>query len=246
MTRIKSALQNRISNHVDILLGALHFNEGRSEDEIIEAVTLFERWAINEQECGDEFYSSYLLEIYIECCVDWADRPSRFLKDFPATTKTCWHLQEFHLVASLYLADKAFSHFCSKHRDSRHLVAMLYADSVELHLEWLKTRGPGKSRNPNQRFVEIERILRGFDSRSEIRARAKYGARKRLEKDPKQHAKTLTKEFWLEWKSGKHPSIRTVERFAIEAMRRTPVLVSANVIRRWSANWSRELKSREL
>lgn len=242
MVSIKTVLRNRLSNHVDVLLGALHFHEGRSEDDIIEAVGLFETWATKAEGYDDRFDLTYLLELYVECCVEWADHPNRFLEEFPARSEIAWELPEFHLVGALYLADKAFGKFCSRHRDDKHLVPMLYADSVELHQQWHTTRGPGKSRNPDRYFAKIESALRGIDIRSEISSRARHGARKRLEKDPKQQAKVLTKQFWIEWKAGQHPGIRTVERFATEAMRRAPILESANVIRRWSAAWSRESK----
>lgn len=246
MTPIKTVLRNRLSDHVDLLLGKLIILEGRNADDIVEAVGLFEKWAAKAEGYDDRFDLTYLLEMYVESCVEWADYPERFREDFPAKSETTWELPEFHLIGALFFADKAFSKFCSKHRDDKHLVPMLYADSVELHQQWCATRGPGKSRNPDRYFVKIESVLRSMDMRSEISSRARHGALKRLEKDPKQEAKSLTKKFWLEWKAGKHPNIRTVERFATEAMRRTPILESANVIRRWSAAWSRESKQERL
>lgn len=75
--------------------------------------------------------------------------------------------------------------------------------------------------------------------------RAREGAAARLanDRDGKQAAKRQAHILWKEWKSGKHKKIRTVEQFAVEVMRRYPKLQSVNVIRRWSTEWNRELKS---
>ncbi len=70
----------------------------------------------------------------------------------------------------------------------------------------------------------------------------KKGALKRHANDKKQHAKLEARKLWDEWKHGQHPRIRTVEQFATETLRRWPVLTSANVIRRWSAQWTKETK----
>lgn len=70
----------------------------------------------------------------------------------------------------------------------------------------------------------------------------KRGAASRHANDPKQAAKREAHSLWQEWQSGKFPRIRTVEQFATEAMRRWPILTSANVIRRWSSEWSKEMR----
>lgn len=75
--------------------------------------------------------------------------------------------------------------------------------------------------------------------------RAREGAAARLanDVDGKQAAKREVFALWKEWKKGKLPKIRTVEQFAIEALRRHPRLTNLSTIRNWSAKWNRELKS---
>lgn len=68
------------------------------------------------------------------------------------------------------------------------------------------------------------------------------GAKKRLENDPRQAAKVGALQLWLERHEGKHPRLRTVEQYAIEVMRRWPVLTSVKVICGWSAAWSRDVR----
>lgn len=70
----------------------------------------------------------------------------------------------------------------------------------------------------------------------------KKGALKRHANDEKQGAKVEVRKFWDEWKQGRHKRIRTVEQFATETLRKWPVLTSANVIRRWSAQWTKETR----
>lgn len=76
----------------------------------------------------------------------------------------------------------------------------------------------------------------------EFRRHRIKGAEEKKRKDQKQAAKVSVHEFWREWKKGKHRKIKTVEQFAIEAMRRWPILKSPKVIGRWSATWSKEAK----
>jgi hypothetical protein len=61
--------------------------------------------------------------------------------------------------------------------------------------------------------------------------------------DGKQAAKQGVLLFWLERHNGKQRRLKTVEQFAIESMKRWPVLKSAKVICGWSAGWSRAIKS---
>lgn len=74
------------------------------------------------------------------------------------------------------------------------------------------------------------------------RSDRRKGALKRHANDEKQAAKLEVRKFWDEWKAGKHRKIRTVEQFATETLRKWPVLTSANVIRKWSAQWTKESK----
>ncbi|MFP5374533.1 MAG: hypothetical protein ACLGHW_06500 [Gammaproteobacteria bacterium] len=75
------------------------------------------------------------------------------------------------------------------------------------------------------------------------RAATQKGAARKLENDPKQVAKARALELWKERHAGQHPKLRTVEQFATEVMRRWPVLTSPNVIRRWSAEWTKAARA---
>jgi len=60
--------------------------------------------------------------------------------------------------------------------------------------------------------------------------------------DPKQRAKAAVKVFWQERREGKHPKLRSQEKFANECLDRWPILTSQKVILRWCAQWNREAK----
>lgn len=92
------------------------------------------------------------------------------------------------------------------------------------------------SPEPTMTFAE----MRSASARHAAEAKVKQ------DKDGKQAAKTGAEELWKEWKSGRHPNLRTTEHFAMEVMRRWPVLKSGETIRRWSAKWGKELKSTRL
>jgi hypothetical protein len=68
------------------------------------------------------------------------------------------------------------------------------------------------------------------------------GAAARHAADPVQVAKCAAYEFWNERETGNHPRLRTEEQFAMEALRRWPVLTSAETVKKWSAQWRREKK----
>ena len=53
-------------------------------------------------------------------------------------------------------------------------------------------------------------------------------------------AKAEVKTLYLEWKLGKYPKLRTNEQFAMEVMRRWPVLQSLGSILNWMTGWKRE------
>lgn len=247
MTNFKEILSNRLSDQVSILLGALHSYEGRSVDEILDIFALFRQWVVKLQDDGDEFHLTFLLEHYIESCVYWAENPQKIVEEFPAKTEVLWELPEIHLVASLYLVEMAFHHFCARQRYSKYLVPILYADAIEIYQHWYTTRGPAKCRHPDKRFERIDSFFKKLDSieaiREEFSSRARLGGKKRHENDPKQRAKIAAKNFWVEWQHGKFPKIRTVEQFAMEVMRRHPELQSSNVIRRWATAWTQELRA---
>lgn len=71
------------------------------------------------------------------------------------------------------------------------------------------------------------------------------GGLARKARDPKQAAKSKVLELWKDWQAGRHPKLRTREQFAIEVMRRWPVLKSPRVICGWSAQWSKAVKHGE-
>lgn len=66
------------------------------------------------------------------------------------------------------------------------------------------------------------------------------GARSRHSNDPKQEAKLLARNLWEEREQGLHAGLRTDEQFAMEVMRRWPVLGSGATIVKWSSAWRRE------
>jgi hypothetical protein len=85
--------------------------------------------------------------------------------------------------------------------------------------------------------AEIEAAARSTLARAAQSARARN--------DPKQAAKAGALALWIERREGKHPSLRTVEQFAIEVMRRWPVLQSSKVICGWSAKWTKQARDRK-
>ncbi len=83
------------------------------------------------------------------------------------------------------------------------------------------------------------------DARREVLAAisaAGGNAKRERDSDGKQAAKSGALELWKERNAGGHPKLRTVEQFATEVMQRWPVLTSSNVIRRWSAEWSKTVR----
>lgn len=105
-------------------------------------------------------------------------------------------------------------------------------------------------------FVAIEAIARAAmlfgvvagDKLSEkdrfaLMNKARAGAAAKLKNDPKQRAKAAALRLWQERHAGKHPHLRTNEQFAMEVLRRYPVLTSSSVICGWCAMWTREAKS---
>lgn len=75
-------------------------------------------------------------------------------------------------------------------------------------------------------------------------SRAKGGLKKKAN-SPKQAAKESALQLWKERHQGKQPKLRTVEQFAVEVMRRNPVLQCSGTIEAWSAKWSKQVKSGE-
>lgn len=78
----------------------------------------------------------------------------------------------------------------------------------------------------------------------QFRARQLGGLQKKA-RDPKQAAKAAALELWKKRHAGERPDLRTVEQFAIEVMRRHPVLESAKTISGWSAKWTKQVRAGE-
>lgn len=247
MIDFQKILSERLSDQVASLMGALHFYEGRSADEITEAVGSFQEWAKANLSDKDDLYLADILEMYIDSCVHWADNPERFKSDFPLRVETHWEIQEFHLIASLFLAKLAFHHFCSESEGSRYLVSILYADAVEAWQQWHATRGPGRCRNPDARFVKIDSFFRRLDSqeaiKNEFSSRAKRGAQKKLERDSdgKQAAKLEAFNRWMAWQNGNatHKSGAAFARYIVETL----PIESTKTVERWMQAWRKEMKT---
>lgn len=76
--------------------------------------------------------------------------------------------------------------------------------------------------------------------------RVRGGNRKReRDSDGKQAAKAAALQLWIERHNGKHPKLRTVEQFAMEVMRRWPVLENIGSIKRWSSEWTAQVRAGE-
>lgn len=71
---------------------------------------------------------------------------------------------------------------------------------------------------------------------------AREAAAAMLARNPKQAAKTEAFKLWQERYAGQHPRLRTNEQFAIECMRRWPVLTSSKVITGWCTEWNKQSK----
>ncbi len=75
-----------------------------------------------------------------------------------------------------------------------------------------------------------------------LRRFAFEGGKAKAAKSPKAAAKRDALALWIERHEGKQPGLRTVEQFAMEVMRRCPVLESSVTICRWSAKWTKQVR----
>lgn len=100
--------------------------------------------------------------------------------------------------------------------------------SAEFHRHMAQTAKEGEAKIALE-LIEIHRVRQRV-------------ARDRLRKDPKQAAKAGALALWNDRRAGKHPKLRTVEQYALEVMRRWPVLTSAKVICGWSAKWTKDVR----
>lgn len=88
-------------------------------------------------------------------------------------------------------------------------------------------------------------IQRRFDAylATEHAKRAK-GGNVRAANDPRTPAKAEAKKLWLARREGKHPALSSSNvKFAMEVMRRWPVLKSQAAIEGWCAKWEKERRA---
>lgn len=114
-------------------------------------------------------------------------------------------------------------------------------DSIPAELmRHVEARGKPKDRSPS---VTDEPQQDAADKLKEQRAYRSLGGQTKRDNSVKTHAKVEAKLFWNDWKAAKHPKIRTTEQFAQEVMKKWPCLTSAQVICKWSAQWTKESKT---
>ncbi|WP_045760782.1 hypothetical protein [Xanthomonas albilineans] len=109
------------------------------------------------------------------------------------------------------------------------MIALLEAISAETKMQEAAMRG-----------VAEKYVASALANRADRRRGA--AAKLANDRDGKQAAKAAALELWKERHAGKHPTLRTVEQFAIEVMRRWPVLTSSKVICGWSTKWSKSVR----
>ncbi|MFP7721408.1 hypothetical protein [Lysobacter sp. A3-1-A15] len=81
-----------------------------------------------------------------------------------------------------------------------------------------------------------------FSRHEEARSRGSQKHVKNPEAAAKAAAKHEAKAFWLEREQGQHPKLRTEEQFAMEVIRRWPVLTSIGNVKAWSTAWRKEAR----
>lgn len=155
------------------------------------------------------------------------------IKRSPESNEPPLLVSPVRFCAACALADMHRALFFSPLEDHWSDIAGFHALQVAETVAMMKILNREDRLNP----LTVEREL--------LSRRAREGAAARLanDVDGKQAAKREVFALWKEWKKGKLPKIRTVEQFAIEALRRHPRLTNLSTIRNWSAKWNRELKS---
>lgn len=92
------------------------------------------------------------------------------------------------------------------------------------------------------RHLEVLTVYSYDSATTARRALGRTNAAIKLARDPKQSAKVAVFALWQDRRAGKHPKLRTNEQFAVECMRRWPVLTSAKVILGWCTQWNKQAK----
>lgn len=137
------------------------------------------------------------------------------------------------LFASLELATKALLATLKKHKVHKEVHSAV-GDYIEATAA-IAAFTSKQSDNHLEMAVQLPQLVKRVDAVSK--------AKKRHAVDPKRRAKESALALWIERREGKHPKLRTTEQFAMEVMRRWPILVSSKVICGWSADWNKAVKA---
>jgi hypothetical protein len=84
--------------------------------------------------------------------------------------------------------------------------------------------------------------LLSYQKMGERKFAARRNSARRLAADPKAQAKSKALELWKERHAGNHPRLRRVQDFAVEVMKRWPVLTNSKTIEGWSAKWTKQAR----
>lgn len=168
------------------------------------------------------------------------------MRGFPPIENPGWDRDELDLVFAGALAAEAVRLLQADDAASWLAALLELVDATEAQAQWLQRRGPLGCRHVPEGRAEVERHLEQLSAEPHIKAEKHRlafeaaTARRTLDRDGKAAAKKGAKALWLERDQGKHRKLGLVSQFAIEVMRRWPVLKNQKTIERWSAQWSRE------
>lgn len=108
-----------------------------------------------------------------------------------------------------------------------------YAKDREIELRRMKADHMEALIDTHTEFLEV---INDPGTRAYLNAQARHAT------DPKASAKAEALKLWQDRRAGKYPKLRTNEQFAMECMRRWPVLTSAKVICGWCTEWNKAAK----
>ena len=99
-----------------------------------------------------------------------------------------------------------------------------------------------------RRFCALSNRASEAKKAADIRASVgRRGGIAKQMKNPHARAQSEAKKkalgLWEERHEGMHPNLRTVEQWAVEVIRRWPVLTSIAVVKRWSTEWTKQVKA---